>query len=165
MSGFTKIAPVVLLSVLLSFSTAFGQTDTSDNSENSIERLDWMAGHWVGEAFGGVCEEIWSPESGGTMLGMFKVVAQGEVRFTELMSIVPGSDGPRLLVKHFNADMTGWEEKDKVIEFPFVSMGEQRVAFDGITYERTGENSLQISVTLSHGEGESEVLVIDCVKK
>ena len=52
-----------------------GQVNTEENNPKKypLENLNWMVGHWQGEAFGGVCEEIWSPPSGGSMTGTFKL--------------------------------------------------------------------------------------------
>ena len=33
----------------------------------SIEQLSWLAGHWRGEALGGIVEEHWAPPSAGSM--------------------------------------------------------------------------------------------------
>jgi len=131
-------------------------------SSEPLSELAWLVGDWQGEGLGGACEEIWHAPSGGAMMGAFRMLMRGEVRFYEIMTIVPGSEGPSLRLKHFNPDLTGWEEKDEVVEFPFVSMGENMIQFDGLTYERITEDSLRITVSLSHGEGEQAPEIINC---
>ena len=44
-----------------------------------LENISWIAGHWKGEAFGGITEEIWSEPSGGSMMASFKLVVDDNV--------------------------------------------------------------------------------------
>ncbi len=44
----------------------------------SLTAISWMEGHWKGEAFGGITEEIWSPPLGGSMMFSFKLVIDGQ---------------------------------------------------------------------------------------
>jgi hypothetical protein len=76
--------------------SAVGQDETVDSEVSAgldLERLSWLAGQWHGEAFGGTCEETWTPPSGGSMVGTythmvmrFPFVDQGdsELRFDGL---------------------------------------------------------------------------------
>ena len=41
--------------------------------------VEWIQGHWTGEALGGQVEEIWSPPLGDSMMGSFKLVHDGKV--------------------------------------------------------------------------------------
>jgi hypothetical protein len=38
----------------------------------TIADMKWLAGRWVGEALGGVSEEIWSAPNGGSMVGVYR---------------------------------------------------------------------------------------------
>lgn len=109
----------------------------------AIEDVAWMAGHWRGELFGGVGEEIWSKPFGGTMMGMFKHVVGGKVTFYELMTIVEESNSLILKLKHFNADLTAWEEKEETVDFPLVKITPTEIFFDGYTYQKIDENTIQ----------------------
>jgi hypothetical protein len=133
-------------------------------SATSVSDLSWMAGHWRGEAFGGVCEEVWSPEFGGSMVGTFKLVSDGKVNFYEIMTLTPDSTGPVLNVKHFNPDLTGWEEKEEVMNFSFVRAGEHEAIFSGLTYERIGDDSLRITVSVKGADGSARQEIIDCAR-
>lgn len=77
----------------------------------SIEDVSWVAGHWTGQALGGIAEEVWSPPLGNGMMGMFKLVKGGEVAFYELLTIVEENGSLVLKLKHFDADLAGWEER------------------------------------------------------
>ena len=55
--------------------------------KGSINEVAWIAGHWQGKAFGGIVEETWSPPLGGSMMCVFKLVVESEVRFYEIVTI------------------------------------------------------------------------------
>jgi hypothetical protein len=124
-----------------------GQTlllkNKKDMPEASIENVSWIAGHWRGELFGGVVEEIWSPPFGGAMMGMFKHVVDGEITFYEFMTIVQESGSLVLKLKHFDSDMTAWESKKKTINFPLVKITQEAVFFDAYTFQRIDANTIQ----------------------
>jgi len=120
----------------------------------TVDDLAWIAGSWSGDALGGIAEEVWSEPSGGTMLGMFKLTQGEETVFSELMMIVPDGESIKMILKHFDADLTGWEEKDEVETFRFLSQTETVVYFDGLTVEKVDEGHLSIYVVM-HGDGDS----------
>jgi hypothetical protein len=131
--------------------------------EYALDNLSWLVGHWEGEAFGGICEEVWQPPSGGSMVGTFKVIVNGEIGFYEIMIISSDSTGYTMNLKHFNSDLTGWEEKGEVISFPFVRAGKNQIVFDGLDYKKTGNDSIQIVV--GRREEGSQLTTIHCVRK
>ena len=119
--------------------------------EGNIESLDWLVGHWVGDGFGGRSEEIWSPPKDGVMIGLFRHhKANGDLNFYEFLEI--RADGLRL--KHFNPDMTGWEEKDDFLTFPFREQGENFIQFGGLRFDRVDDNAMRISLRMKTRDGE-----------
>jgi hypothetical protein len=130
-----------------------GLTNDSDNDMNSLERLSWLAGRWQGEGFGGMIEEIWSPPSAGSMVGLFKVWKDEKVSFYEFETITSGSSGIVLKVKHFNANLTGWEEKDEFVTFPLVRAGKDEIIFEGLSYRRVSEDSIILLLDSKDKEG------------
>lgn len=145
-----------------------GQTDETSQTlklsskdampKASIEDVAWIAGHWRGELFGGMGEEIWSKSFGGTMMGMFKHVVDGKVTFYELMTIVEASNSLILKLKHFNADLTAWEEKEETVDFPFVKISPTAIFFDGYTFQKIDENTIQCYLrTRKEGQEVTEV--------
>ncbi len=152
-----------LLFILFTSQIGVAQMDSTETKSGND--LAWLVGHWEGEACGGICEEDWQPMTAGSMCGTFKLIVDGKVVFYELMIIDKAENGYNLNLKHFNADMTGWEEKDKVVNFPFKSVKENFLKFSGLTYERVGDNKLQITVFVEHSDDDYEIVVIDCVKK
>ena len=53
-----------------------------------------------------------------------------------------------LKLKHFNADLTGWEEKDRFVTFRLVRVTPEAVHFDGLTFRRDAPDRLSIFLAL-----------------
>jgi len=124
----------------------------------SIEEVAWIAGIWKGKALGGEIEEIWSKPLGGSMMGSFKLVSDGQVNFYELCTITEEKGSLLLRIKHFNKDLKGWEEKDKSVSFRLVKLEPKKAYFDGLTFELVGKNTLHVSVIIGKGGQEKETL-------
>jgi hypothetical protein len=105
----------------------------------TLADIQWLSGRWVGNAFGGIAEEIWSPAQAGSMMGMYRLIRAGKPVFYELLTIVEENGSLVLRLKHFNPDLTGWEEKDKTIDFPFVGLRDGAVHFDGMSFHPHGD--------------------------
>jgi len=122
-----------------------------------VEKLDWLAGSWKGEGLGGVVEEQWSAASAGSLIGTFKLSSEGEPSFYEIFVISDDGDGVALKLKHFNPDMTGWEEKDDFVTFPLVKLGEREAYFGGLTYRSPSPDKLLIFLAMRRGGKLEEV--------
>ena len=149
---FLGIKPVLAQNqdnIILSFN------DDDGSPKASLEDISWIAGYWQGDALGGKVEEIWSMPMGGSMMGSFKLVANNVVQFYELETISEENGSLLLKVKHFNRDLTGWEEKDKSVEFRLVKITENKVFFDELTFERISVNQINVYVVLEEGQSES----------
>ncbi len=131
-------------------------TDGSSSPPATIEDVAWIAGHWRGEAFGGVVEEIWSPPLGDSMMASFKLVVDGAVKFYEIEVIREVDDSLALQLKHFHGDLKGWEEKDETVDFPLVALVEDAVYFSGMTFERISADELHVWVRIGSDDGESK---------
>jgi len=53
----------------------------------SIEALDWIVGRWAGGRGADRYEEWWAEPAGGAMVGMFRWLHDGAVRFYELLTV------------------------------------------------------------------------------
>ena len=127
-----------------------------ESPKATIEDVAWIAGHWRGEAMGGLTEEIWSPPLGGAMMASFKLVVDNEVNFYELETISEEDGSLLLRIKHFDAALTGWEEKDETVDFPLVKLLEKTAYFDGLTFELVSEDELNVYVVFKDGDKQSE---------
>ncbi len=143
----------ILLSLFL-LSTGVSAQNTLRLKENSsppaatLENVSWIAGHWKGEAFGGITEEIWSPPLGDSMMFVFKQVADGKVQFYETGHIRQVAKTLLLQLKHFHGTLKGWEEKDETVDFKLVKLDGNRIYFDQFTFEKISENEMNVYVVI-----------------
>jgi hypothetical protein len=119
----------------------------------TLDDVAWLAGHWQGEGMGGQVEEIWSPPQAGSMMGMFRFMQADQVNFYELLTLVPDGESLELRLKHFNSDLTGWEEKDDIVRFPLIKVSADRAWFNGLTFERVDGDHLMIHLMMRMTDG------------
>ena len=105
----------------------------------SLEDLDWLVGYWTGTGLGGTCDETWMPAVDGHMIGTFRFWNKGKLVFSEFMNMVQEGDTFYLKLKHFNPDLSGWEEKEEWTIFRLVETGENTIWFHGFTMKRVGD--------------------------
>jgi len=149
----------LLLATLLALSlTAFAQERLTEHTLKlnpgkqsppaSVADMAWMAGSWNCEALGGLAEEIWSAPRNGGMMGMFRLIKNGSPVFYELFTLVEDNGSLILRLKHFNPNMTGWEEKDQTIDFPLVAKEPGVIYFDGMTFKRESPDAVTIFLAI-----------------
>lgn len=119
----------------------------------TLAEMDWLAGHWAGNAFGGVSEEVWAKPVGGAMMGMFRQVNDGKVVFYELMTLVEENGSIVLRLKHFNPNLTGWEEKNKTVDFKFVGKKDGVIHFEGMAFKPEGKDAVTIYLAIGQKDG------------
>lgn len=120
----------------------------------TIDDLAWLEGHWKGSGLGGISEEIMSPAAGGQIMGMFRQSkADGTLQFYEFYHFAEQDGSLILRIKHFNPDMTGWEDKDESVEFPLVALEETAAYFDGLTFALVAPGQLRAGVMVD-GQGQ-----------
>jgi hypothetical protein len=118
-----------------------------------LEQMAWLVGHWSGPAFGGVCEEVWSAPAGGAMMGMFRLV-QGEATvFYEFLTLTQEQGTLSLQLKHFQPDLTGWEDKQDRVTFALVAMEPEAAHFEGMSFHRTDEDHITIYLAIRQKDG------------
>ncbi|MEM7369721.1 MAG: DUF6265 family protein [Bacteroidota bacterium] len=139
------------------FPNTLSWNESTGSPPAELTALSWIEGHWRGEAFGGIVEEIWSPALGGSMMGSFKLVNDGQVSFYELETIVEEQGTLILRLKHFHGNLKGWEEKDETVDFRLVKVTKDKVFFEGFTFERIGKNNINLYVVVGDEGKASEV--------
>jgi hypothetical protein len=122
----------------------------------AIADLTWLAGHWEGEGLGGQSFETISPPVAGQISGHFQQVQDGKIRFYEIYQIVPVGNSLTMRLKHFNADLTGWEEKNQREEFPLVAIEPNAVYFGGLTMRLVAPDEMETAVLIEHRDGRTE---------
>ena len=154
-----NILPLILLASLgckAQNTISIEEGHTSPKAD--LSQVAWMEGHWKGEAFGGITEEIWSPPLGGSMMFSFKLVSDGAVQFYELGHIQQIGETLILQLKHFHGNLKGWEEKDETVDFKLVKIDGNRAYFDDFTLEKVSDNEINVYVVIGQKDGtEKEV--------
>ncbi|WP_282132248.1 DUF6265 family protein [Cellulophaga baltica] len=153
--------PFYLLLLVTGFCTAqntfsLGEDETAPKA--TLEDASFMTGHWVGEAFGGISEEIWTKAEGDSMMFSFRLVIEGKVDFYELGHIIEEGETIHLQLKHFSGDLDGWEAKDEFQDFPLVKKEKNKLYFDGLTYERISDQEMIAYVLTEEEDGSTQEL-------
>jgi hypothetical protein len=110
-----------------------------------LSPLAFLTGRWVSDERTEVQEENWSPVIGSSMTGSFRIVKSGIAVFYEFWVVEVDEDRPVLKLKHFNANLAGWEEKNASTKMPLISRAEGDAVFaeeDGsvsLHYHRIGD--------------------------
>lgn len=139
------------------FENTISKAKDSKSPPATLENVKWLAGHWRGEAFGGITEEIWSPPLGGSMMCAFRLIKDNKVDFYELCTIVEDNNTLLLRIKHFHPDLKGWEDKDVTVDFPLVKVTNDRLYFEDFTIEKVSPNEINMYVVIQSSGKESEV--------
>lgn len=139
--------------------TAFSQvkqlSPEDTPGKGKVEDLNWMVGYWTGPGLGGECEEVWMPAVDGHMIGTFRFWQDGKLVFSEFMNLVQDGESITMKLKHFSADLTGWEEKEEWTLFKLIELQPNLAFFDGLTIKRTG-NEIVFSLNLNQN-GKSTI--------
>jgi uncharacterized protein DUF6265 len=122
----------------------------TDPISAGIDAFAWLTGRWAGHHGTDEIEEQWSGAAGGGMIGMFRAISNGRPRFYELIAL--DVEGDRLVCRfrHFNRDLTGWEEKDAPLELDLVALAERDAVFlrrgkeRWMTYRREPDDRLTV---------------------
>lgn len=119
----------------------------------TLADVAWLAGHWRGPALGGLSEEVWTAPLGGSMMGSYRLVRGDSVIFYEILSLVEEDSSLVMRLKHFNADLTGWEEKAEVRGFRLVRLTPTEAWFEGMTIRRLDADRLQVHLAIRMQDG------------
>lgn len=90
------------------------------------------------------------------MVATYKLVVDDKVKFYEIETITEKNGTLVLQLKHFHSNLKGWEEKDETVDFPLVKITENRVYFDGMTFEKVSDNEMNVYVRIKQTDNVSE---------
>lgn len=140
------IVSATLLAALL-LSALINKTIEKDK----IPAYSWIQGSWVGDGFGGYSEELWSPPGlDGKVMGTYRHYnADSSLNFYEFFVL----DEEGLYLKHFNPDMTGWEEKGDHLTFKMISFDDKTIELKGLKYEYLPPDSMNIYLKMKTKDG------------
>ena len=137
MKRFILLSLAIFIFTVSGFSQTLMTANTlkldGEKSGEKVTILDMkrLSGTWHGEGLGGFVEEIYSEPKDGVMMGSFRFLDKGKTVFYEFILISEENGTLAVRLKHYGADFTGWEEKDKNVLFSFVKKDGNRMYFEG----------------------------------
>ena len=134
----------------------FKLSEGEERPAATIEDAAFLAGNWVGTAFGERAEETWSAPTGGTMVGTFKLFSGDDPSMYEIMLLSVEDGTLSLKVKHFNADFTAWEDKADYVNFKLVALTENELHFGGLSFYKRGDDRIDGYIVMRNGDEISE---------
>jgi len=154
-----SIALILMFSAgLVSAQETLQLAEGQSSPKANLEDVSWIEGHWTGEAFGGIAEEIWSAPLGNSMMFVFRMVNDDKVSFYESGHIQQLDESLILQLKHFDGNMRGWEEKNETIDFKLVKLEPNKVYFEGLTMKKISDDQMNIWVLIEDEGKTDEVL-------
>ncbi|HSR18755.1 MAG TPA: DUF6265 family protein, partial [Ignavibacteriaceae bacterium] len=79
---------VLILLLVFSVNEFAQEKEKKESAGNLISKLSWLAGSYRGEKWESTSEEYWSLPMGNNMIGMFRLIKEGKIVFTELVYII-----------------------------------------------------------------------------
>ena len=120
-----------------------------------IQDFAGIVGSWSGTGLGGVCDELWMPPRDNIMHGIFRLIMDGKLVFSEYLSLGDSGEGYSLKVKHFTPEFIGWETKEDFVNFRFIKIEENTIYFSGLTIEHS-DDKLNIYVAFRQKDGSTK---------
>lgn len=71
----------------------------------------------------------------------------------EFLTLVERDGSVVLRLKHFHPDLTGWEEKAQVLEFPLVSLTPTQATFNAMTFTHDTPDAFNVRLRLKDKSG------------
>lgn len=127
----------------------------TERPKATLADVSLLVGHWQGEFLGAMAEEVWLPPAGGSMVGVFRLYKGDKVQFYEIMTLVEEEGSVSIKLKHFHPDLKGWEDKDETVTFRLVKASKEGVWFDGLTYRKNKDGSLQGFIAIREKDGRT----------
>lgn len=152
----SRIVLAALLALPAALSAHETRTAPADAEPGAavLAEADWLLGQWRGEGIGGSpAMESWIAASDDTWVGTFVQQREdGGIHFTEHLYLMQEGETLVLRLKHFNADLTGWEEKDGMLTFRLVEAEPCALYFRGLTLRCDGDDGLLAAVRMTSGK-------------
>lgn len=133
----------------------------------TLEQVDWLVGQWAGPGIQGApAMESWLPPMAGTMVGTFvQETGEGGIMFTEHMYLTEQDGSLVVKLKHFNADLTSWEDKEGMVTFRLLAVEDCAAYFHGLTLRCDGEDGLLAAVRMKSAGDNIRELVFRFTKQ
>ena len=139
---------ILALATMAGAGLAMEAKGKSSPAKFDINNYSWLAGHWTGDGFGGVSDEVWSLPADGVMMGMYRNIQDGKVAFYEFITL----DETGMKLKHFNPNMEAWEEKADFVHFEMIEATPNKLSMKGLSFELKSKNEMEIALRMRRGD-------------
>ena len=139
----------LIMLALITIAGASLATEAKDKEEAldfDINNYTWLAGHWTGDGFGGVSDEVWSLPADGVMMGVYRNIQDGKVSFYEFITL----DETGMKLKHFHPNMEAWEEKADFVHFELIEATPNKLSFKGLSFELKSKDEMEIALRMKY---------------
>ncbi|WED63137.1 DUF6265 family protein [Synoicihabitans lomoniglobus] len=132
----------------------------------SIAELEWMVGAWEGPLGSDGQEHIVQRPVGGQLPGFVRGwTADGAITFYEISAFAEADGSLEYRVKHFSADLAGWEPQTEFVRHRLVAREGNAWFFDGITFVRTGPETHTVYFEIPAGERAGEIITVNQTRR
>lgn len=102
-----------------------------------LSSLEWIIGNWHTKTENGTMEEYWYPVLGDAMAGWFRWKKDDAIFLYEFMLFQEIEKHVVLKIKHFDANLEGWEENHAWIHYEAWISEPNKVIFKAAAPEHT----------------------------
>ncbi|HKX28451.1 MAG TPA: DUF6265 family protein [Blastocatellia bacterium] len=128
------------------------QTASEALKQTTLQDLAFISGRWQAAGDNFLNEEHWSAPAGQSLIGMARMMKDGQTRLYELCVIEQTADGPVLRIRHFRAGMVSLEERPEQVTFQLLDFAKDRAVFEAqdkharLIYHRTSPQELVVTL-------------------
>ncbi|MHA2239588.1 MAG: DUF6265 family protein [Candidatus Hodarchaeales archaeon] len=116
-----------------------------------------LEGNWRGKIGNDIVDEYWSATLADSIMGMFRWEKAGKVSFYEFVVIDKIEDKIMLKIKHFHANLTGWEERTDFVHYVLHEVTATRIVFGAddpsekgrLIYEQPSKDKLTATLEMA----------------
>jgi hypothetical protein len=132
------------------------------SSPAALSNFSFLTGNWVGESDGVFVDEYWSPATGDSMVGMFRIIKNGKIQLYELLAIELDGVSPVLRLRHYSPRLVGREQE--AITFKVAKSNETEAVFvradlesTKLIYRKKGNDALEAVLEKAGEDGKTKV--------
>ena len=135
---------------------------TLTNAEDTVVKLSWMTGSWIGQLGPNAIEEIWTKPNASSIQASVRIVNNDKTVVHEFIVITQTEDGIVLYLQQWGPDysplapatkMTMTEMTENSISF----LADEGAAIEKLSYRRVDDKTFHIAVT---SKGASEMVIV-----
>lgn len=134
----------------------------AQSAPSALSNFSFMTGNWTGESSGVFVDEYWSPATGDSMVGMFRIIKDGGIQMYELLAIELNGGKPVLRLRHYSPGLVGREQD--AITFNVATSSPSEAVFvradletTRLVYRKKGDGALEAVLEKAGKDGKPTV--------